>query len=692
MAKEKDNDKDLEGAFIKRSKTLRSFYHAESEQLSESEQSSLTPILNSLKQCVSRYEEITEIAVGGEKQITKAHDNLLNRHVALAFSVRAKNNLDQEQFLREARLTANLAHPNIMPVYNIGIDEKRGPFFSMELVPGDSLKTIISKLKEGDEEYKRNYPLKVLLNIFLKICDAISYAHSRNVLHLDIKPDNIRVGDFGEVFVCDWGLARILNNKESSPTKEEDDQLDADILNDMTLCGTMKGTPGFMAPEQIELDGTKSYQTDIYALGALLYMLLTYKLPVRGSSANEIIENTKKGHIISPIGRLKSDWQIPNSLAMVAMKALSFNPEKRYKTVRALRKDIDSYLAGYPTKAERASWITRLTLLVKRHNQITFVILFFLLLLSAVIAKYIITIEHEKADAILAKNRAEESFALFLNEQKRSSELGKNLDQALLYTVQTRDFINAPSMIHVLETGLRKNMDPAQKQNLLKQKGILHFVLQEFSAAVNCFENAGDLQEVARLKTLSKKYAVQKPTDSVRLTDRQLAALINESNKADTMTILYLYYHHMKRRSATASPEQYTPLALAILDKINKTHFFTEKHLSRLKQSSSGYELDLSKAPYSIYSLNIAGVYRRNILQPLNLSSLNISYSKLTNPQELQGLKLDHLYMYGIHFRNKKQFVKQLFRMQTRYVGLTKKYYPKPLLNELKKIMTVDEQ
>jgi len=690
MAKEKKKKKkNMEDTFRKRSETLRDFYSAQADSLSENEKSSLTPILNSLKEKGSRYKKTEEIATGGEKKIIKAHDRMLDREIALAFSVRAKNDLDQEQFLREARVTANLTHPNIMPVYNIGVDEENHPFFSMELVRGDSLKTIIEKLKEGDEEYKQNYPLEVLLNIFIKICNAIAYAHSRHVLHLDIKPDNIRVGTFGEVFVCDWGLARVLNDGVS--TEIDEVPLDADTLNDMTLSGMVKGTPGFMAPEQTEMNSVKTYQTDIYSLGSLLYMLLTYERPVQGKSANEMIENTKKGQIISP-RKLQPEWRISYSLVAVCMKALSLNPEKRYKSVLSLRKEIDRYLSGYPTHAERPSFIIRLTFLVKRHNQITFVVLFSLLLLAAINGRNLVTISQEKADAVMAIKRAEENFALYVKEQKLSKALGKNLEQAVLYTVKTRDFINAPSMIHVLETGLRENVDTLHQKNLLEQKGVLHFVLQEFAAASECFDKAGDLHRAERLKILSKKYAKIKTSDKAQLSDQQLAYLIHEAKQKDKMTLFYLYYHHMRRRPLSASSKEYLPLSFAILDKMNNKHFFEKKQFNRLKKVNGGYELDLSRTPYSIYSLNIAGLYRKNILQPLHLKKLNISYSRFKNSDELKGLNLETLMMYGVNVKNKRRFLQRLFAMHTSWVGLTEKYYPKQMLEELKNIMIVDEK
>lgn len=681
-----DQQKDLEQTFLKRNEALRELYDVGKEVMSNEELTSLTPILNSLQDHIDRYREIREIAEGGEKKITLVHDHLLDRRVAMARAAHAHNALDHEQFLREARLTANLAHPNIMPVYNMGVDPAGIPFFSMELVPGDSLKAIIKGLKQGGETYRKNYPLETLLNIYIKICDAIAYAHSRNVLHLDIKPDNIQVGDFGEVLVCDWGLARVLNTPAES-TETADGMLDGDVLNDMTLSGTMKGTPGFMAPEQTQAYGEKTRQTDIYALGAMLYMLLTHELPVRGVSANEVIQNTREGNVVPP-RRRRPDRRIPSSLVAVTMKALALEPACRYESVLALRKEISRYLSGHPTEAEHAGPITHLSLLMQRHSRVTFLLMFFLVLFAGVVGANLVAISREKAEAVLAREKAEENFMLYVKEQKVSKELGKDLGEAVLYTVKSRDFVNAPSMIHVLENGLKENVDTVQRQNLLEQKGVLHFVLQEFNAASECFDGAGDSRRAAQLKALSRKYAGIKTVDQARLSDKQLADLFNESSSTSKMTVFYLYYHHMRRRPASASPDEYIHLAIAILDQMNDTRSPREKPLL-LTKVNNGYHLDFSRSPYTVYSLNILGVYHRNVLQPLRLKSLDISYSKMDDPVELRGLRLEELRMEGVRFADYKSLLQQLVSMKTSRIILNAEDYPEEMLLELRRIMTV---
>ncbi|QBG46493.1 serine/threonine protein kinase [Verrucomicrobia bacterium S94] len=682
------DSKELERDFSERFETLASFYDTDALTMSEEEVQSLTPILNSLKQDKHRYRVIDEIAEGGEKKILLVHDHRLDRRIAMARAVRNKSPQDLEQFLREARLTANLAHPNIMPVYNMGLDEEGEPFFSMELIPGDSLKTIIRKLRDGDPAYRMDYPIETLLNIFLKICEAIAYAHSRGVLHLDIKPDNIRVGEFGEVLVCDWGLARVVHGTPDQ-NAEDSTELDGDILNDMTLSGTLKGTPGFMAPEQTQAYGEKTEKTDIYALGALLYNLLTYRLPVEGNSANEVIQNTRAGKVISP-RRRRPDRRVPKSLVAVVMKALALEPADRYDSVLELRSEIQQFLSGHPTKAEHAGWITKTSLLLQRHSRVSFLLISFLIILAFVISGYLVEIAHEKAEAIAARKNAEANFQLYKKEQQQRQQLGVNLGEAVSYTVRSRDFVNAASMIQLLETGLKENVDTVKRQNLFEQKGILHFVLQEFNAANDSFEKAGESKRIGQLRTLSEKYAKIKPVDKKQLTDRQLADLIHESNSAQQMTIFYVYYHHMRRRPSLAKAVDYEPLAAAVLDKLNYTNY-AKKNGLKYTWTKEGGILDLKGSPYTVFSINIIGVYRRNVLEPLELKSLDLSNTRIEHLYELRGMQLDELKISGVAIssKSKSSMLNQLNPLRLKRIVMDVNKFPEDTVAALKEKMEV---
>ena len=196
-----------------------------------------------LRRSGDRYTDKEILALGGMKKVSRIFDSKTGRHVAMA-ELRAEAPSELfETFLREARLTALLEHPNIISVHDIGLSPEGLPFFTMDLKKGDSLATILKK-----NRLSRN----ALLEIFIKLCDALSYAHSQKVMHLDLKPENIQIGRFGEVFICDWGLSKISGSDESEGKEFDEILFNPDLLNNMTLSGQVKGTPGYMAPEQIE--------------------------------------------------------------------------------------------------------------------------------------------------------------------------------------------------------------------------------------------------------------------------------------------------------------------------------------------------------------------------------------------------------------------------------------------------------
>ncbi|EDM29058.1 hypothetical protein LNTAR_14617 [Lentisphaera araneosa HTCC2155] len=333
-------------------------FEEESEVLKEN------PFFHSLLEDEKRYTDYCLIATGGMKNIFKVFDKKTGRHVALA---RLRDEIPveiYENFLLEARLTSLLEHPNIISVHDIGLNSKDEPYFTMELKVGDSLKDIIQSLHNQQSEYVQKFSLHDLLNIFIKICDAVAYAHSKSVIHLDLKPGNIQIGTYGEVLVCDWGLGKVIGNTVFN--NYEDLMLNPDFLNDITLTGQIKGTLGFMAPEQTEKNGDKSPLCDIYSLGAILHSILTYQPPLSGSK-EEMIERTRQGDLDLAVQN-SSQTKIPHSLIAVSEKALSLEPKDRYQSVHELKQEIDQYLKGFSTKAENAGPAKELQLFIKRHK------------------------------------------------------------------------------------------------------------------------------------------------------------------------------------------------------------------------------------------------------------------------------------------------------------------------------------
>ena len=330
-----------------------------------------------------KYKIVGGIGIGGMKSIVRARDRDTGRDVAMAEMREEKKKGFASQFVKEAKLAANLEHPNIVPVHEIGVKEDGAPYFTMKLVRGENLAYILERLDDGNPLYTKEFNLHRRLRIFIKICDAIAFAHSRGVIHLDLKPENIQIGEFGEVLVLDWGLAKIINDGDEDDESELRKQSASSIhdhplvkrIGDssikVTLDGVVKGTPGYMAPEQVAgKNKEKDGRTDIYALGAILYALLTLQKPIDGDNPQVIMLNTLEGNILPPRKRAP-EKNLPKSLEAVVIKALALRKEDRYQTVKELSDDVDAFLGGFATSAEKATLARRLALMVKRHKALT---------------------------------------------------------------------------------------------------------------------------------------------------------------------------------------------------------------------------------------------------------------------------------------------------------------------------------
>ena len=248
------------------------------------------------------------------KVVIQVKDRDTTRDIAMALlpDAQSRPKRDIIRFIEEARITASLEHPNIVPVHDIGVDTHGSPYFTMKLIKGENLASVIRKLHDGDPEYLENYTLDKLLLVFIKICNGVAFAHSKGVLHLDLKPENIQLGDFGEVIIMDWGLARVISEKE--PDETASPEKDVPIFENRTSDGIRKGTPGYMAPEQAAgKNSEKDFRTDVYSLGAILYSMLTFQNPLRGTTLKEMLAETVNGMVVPPSKRAP-DRIIPSSL------------------------------------------------------------------------------------------------------------------------------------------------------------------------------------------------------------------------------------------------------------------------------------------------------------------------------------------------------------------------------------------
>ncbi|MDB4963094.1 MAG: Serine/threonine protein kinase PrkC, regulator of stationary phase [Myxococcales bacterium] len=267
------------------------------------------------------------IGRGGMGEVIAAHDQRIGREVAIKRMRAAHPDGEQlARFLREARIQARLDHPAIVPVHEMSTDEAGRPFFTMKRVSG---RTLGERMAAGATQ-------QTLLRAFIDVCLAIELAHSRAVIHRDLKPANIMMGDFGEVYVLDWGVARVLTDKTRAPSES-----DIGTLDEGTQTGALLGTPGFMSPEQIK--GVPAMQpADVYALGAILFEILAGEsLHPRGSAA---ISSTLSSPTDAP-ARRRSDRSVPPELDAVCVAALSEDPELR-PSARELADRVQAYLDG----------------------------------------------------------------------------------------------------------------------------------------------------------------------------------------------------------------------------------------------------------------------------------------------------------------------------------------------------------
>jgi formylglycine-generating enzyme required for sulfatase activity/serine/threonine protein kinase len=340
-------------------------------------------------QSFGRYTVEGEIARGGMGAILRVWDADLRRHLAMKVvlgedgaspasgspPIRPKA---LARFLEEAQVTGQLDHPGIVPVHELGLDSEGRVYFTMKLVEGRDLKEIFDLVFEGLEGWTETRALSVIL----KVCEAIAYAHEKGVLHRDLKPANVMVGNFGEVFVMDWGLARILGREEASdarlssqPTKRgarvgSDRRDETEKVSDsplVTMEGDVVGTPAYMAPEQARgKSESLSTRSDVYSIGAMLYHLLARQMPFARASAqthDAVLARVLEGPP-RPVHELNAD--VPAELVAICEKAMARDPADRYADTLALAEDLRAFLehrvvAAYETGAvaELRKWVAR---------------------------------------------------------------------------------------------------------------------------------------------------------------------------------------------------------------------------------------------------------------------------------------------------------------------------------------------
>ena len=274
------------------------------------------------------YDLGNQLGRGGMGEVLAATDLRIGREVAVKRMLHTHPDNDQiTRFLREARVQARLDHPAIVPVHELGLDIEGRPYFTMKRLVG---KTLGQRMREG-------LPLNRLLRAYVDICHAIELAHARGVVHRDLKPSNVMLGDYGEVYVLDWGIARVLQEDQEMALRTPE----IDTVNESTRSDELLGTPGYMAPEQIH-GKPATPATDVYALGAILFELLTGEQlhPIGTKGIASTLGNPQE----LPSSR-RPEKGIAPELDAVCFEALAEDPQARPK-VHDLAERVEAFLDG----------------------------------------------------------------------------------------------------------------------------------------------------------------------------------------------------------------------------------------------------------------------------------------------------------------------------------------------------------
>lgn len=289
---------------------------------------------------IGPYTIVRSLGRGGMGEVFLAQDPVCKRQVALK-RIRPElqgpegSPLLQKRFLREARVASALNHPSIVPIFAIQTTPPN-IYYTMPYVEGETLKQILRNAKEPSAAQ-----VPVLARVFLQVCEAVAYTHSKRILHRDLKPENIIVGKFGEVMILDWGIADFIDE-----LKGEEEDFPSPQDEELTRPGKVTGTLAYMAPERLS-DNTPSVQIDLYALGVILYQILTLQLPFQRKTIAAFRKQVHLETFVDPI-EMAPYRDIPHHLAAICHRCLDRSPQNRYQNVDALIAELKNYIEGRP--------------------------------------------------------------------------------------------------------------------------------------------------------------------------------------------------------------------------------------------------------------------------------------------------------------------------------------------------------
>lgn len=425
----------------------------------------------------SRYSRTRLQGRGGTGRVWVAKDLRLDREVALKELIESNQERSRVRFLREARITSQLEHPAIIPIYELVTDDTSNPYYTMRLVRGNTLKEAIALAHKDQED---SILKSRLLRHFEDICNAIAYAHRNSIIHRDLKTANVVIGEFGETVVLDWGLAKNLDATIDN-SNDTDPLLDSDRF-DFTIEGKSIGTPSYMAPEQAEGRVEEiDERSDVYGLGAILYEILTGQPPFTGSSATKILADVVSR---TPTPPEELNPHIPPALVSICNKCLNKNSMDRYLSVDLLCADIQRFMADERVSVHSERLSERTSRWIRQHKVLAASV--FALMVSSVIGLSILNvlISQERENTASQRDRANELAVAANDERLKAIEQYQQAHATVdryLDKVRASEFMNDPNLLPLQEELLQSALD--YYEEFLQQESDEPVVMKELAEA-----------------------------------------------------------------------------------------------------------------------------------------------------------------------------------------------------------------
>lgn len=615
--------------------------YRDAEQLKQNhENQSLTAL--QFEKGEDRYEIEKLIGEGASKQVFLAFDRLIQRHVAYA-KIKAEHRDRADDLLTEVRIASKLEHPYIAPIYDMGLAQDGLPYFVMKLYEGRSLDRECQHRRIQHDITPEN--LTWIIQTILKIGEALAFAHSKGVLHLDLKPSNIRIDDYGEVLLCDWGISSLIHHVQDESKSSAILPLEELAISKATLMGEIRGTPGFMAPEQKQKDHPCDQRTDIYGLGALILDTLTG----------------------SPVLQ-KSDTSVPKELIAIALKAKSELPQHRYPNVRSMMDDLQKFQSGQVTLAEKANWFQVMRKWLQRHQGLVQIFLINLFILCICSGFYIYLVQK-------SNRQLEQTLSLLHAEKEKQDQerlaLAKNYfeqgDQAYKGTVSKFDF-DARDLMLAKEMMVRSTqLDP---DNLMARGllGNIRLVSHEFHEALEDYALAGS--EFEKHHVILSNYIDQLDESDENFLNIKIEMIRDITSTKDFYLRNHLIFREIHQPHDKDMLLEFALKSLAIVNNLEKVDYDYQE---------SRFLLDISNNQVrTVYPLKTLPI-KRLVMKHTRLSSNEIynirrmplthfdaSYSKIKHLDRFTNTGLSYLSLEGNPLEN----IDTIAKVQVKHINI----------------------